>query len=106
MIGKLNTITGVMTFLRPLPVLEISTGVTSQQQGQYAFTVSGANPSQVYDVGQKLMGKLMGYPGFLSVSSVFYNNTPSLNVGLRRDQSKTYGVSEARRVEQLGNVYS
>ena len=64
MMGKLNTIPGLMTFLRPFPVLEISTGVTSQQQGQYAFTVSGANPSQVYDVGQKLMGKLMTYPGF------------------------------------------
>jgi len=106
MMGKLNSIPGVMTFLRPFPVLEISTGVTSQQQGQYAFTVSGANPSQVYDVGQKLMGKLMGYPGFLSVSSDFYNNTPSLNVDLRRDQAKTYGVSEARILALLRNAYS
>ena len=76
MMGKLNTIPGVMTFLRPFPVLEISTGVTSQNQGQYAFTVSGANPGQVYEVGQKLMGKLMEYPGFLTVSSDYYNNTP------------------------------
>jgi HAE1 family hydrophobic/amphiphilic exporter-1 len=59
MMGKLNTIPGVFTFLRPFPVLEISTGVTSQQQGQYAFAVSGANPSEVYDVSQKLMAKLM-----------------------------------------------
>ncbi|HET6648284.1 MAG TPA: efflux RND transporter permease subunit [Pyrinomonadaceae bacterium] len=106
MMGKFNSIPGVMTFLRPFPVLDISTGVTSQQQGQYAFTVSGANPSQVYDVGQKLMGKLMGYPGFLSVSSDFYNNTPSLNVDLRRDQAKTYGVSEARILALLRNAYS
>src|ERR1041384_5252760 len=58
MMGKLNSIPGVMTFLRPFPVLEISTGVTSQQQGQYAFAVSGANPASVYDAGQKLMGKV------------------------------------------------
>ena len=45
MMGKLNSIPGVFTFLRPFPVLEISTGVTSQQQGQYAFAVSGANPA-------------------------------------------------------------
>src|SRR6478672_5561851 len=75
MMGKLNSIPGVFTFLRPFPVLEISTGVTSQQQGQYAFAVSGANPDQVYDVSQKLMGKLMQYSGFLTVSSDFYNNT-------------------------------
>jgi len=106
MMGKLNTIPGVMTFLRPFPVLEISTGVTSQNQGQYAFTVSGANPTQVYDVGQKLMGKLMTYPGFLSVSSDFYNNTPNLNIELHRDQAKTYGVSEARILTLLRNAYS
>jgi hydrophobic/amphiphilic exporter-1 (mainly G- bacteria), HAE1 family len=106
MMGKLNSIPGLMTFLRPFPVLEISTGVTSQQQGQYAFAVSGANPNQVYDVGQKLMGKLIGYPGFLTVSSDFYNNTPNLNIDLRREQAKTYGVSEARILTMLRNAYS
>jgi hydrophobic/amphiphilic exporter-1 (mainly G- bacteria), HAE1 family len=106
MMGKLNTIPGLMTFLRPFPVLEISTGVTSQQQGQYAFTVSGADPNQVYDVGQKLMHKLMTYPGFLSVSSDYYNNTPNLNIDIRRDQAKTYGVSEARILSLLRTAYS
>ena len=106
MMGKLNSIPGVMTFLRPFPVLEISTGVTSQQQGQYAFAVSGANPAQVYEVGQKLMGKLMEFPGFLTVSSDLYNNTPNLNIDLRRDQAKTYGVSEARILTLLRNAYS
>jgi HAE1 family hydrophobic/amphiphilic exporter-1 len=106
MMGKLNTIPGLMTFLRPFPVLEISTGVTSQQQGQYAFTVSGANPNEVYDTGQKLMAKMMAYPGFLSVSSDFYNNTPNLNIEIRRDQAKTYGVSEARILSLLRTAYS
>ena len=106
MMGKLNTIPGVMTFLRPFPVLEISTGVTSQQQGQYAFTVSGVNPAQVYETGQKLMGKMMEYPGFLSVSSDYYHNTPNLNIDIRRDEAKTYGVSEARILNLLRNAYS
>jgi hydrophobic/amphiphilic exporter-1 (mainly G- bacteria), HAE1 family len=106
MMGKLNSIPGVFTFLRPFPVLEISTGVTSQNQGQYAYAVSGANPEQVYDVSQKLLGKLMQYPGFLTVSSNFYNNTPNLNIELRRDQAKTYGVSEARILSLLRNAYS
>ena len=106
MMGKLNTIPGLMTFLRPFPVLEISTGVTSQQQGQYAFTVSGANPAEVYDTGQKLMAKMMTYPGFLSVSSDFYNNTPNLNIDIRRDQAKTLGVSETRILSLLRTAYS
>jgi HAE1 family hydrophobic/amphiphilic exporter-1 len=106
MMGKLNTIPGLMTFLRPFPVLEISTGVTSQQQGQYAFSVSGANPEQVYEVGGKLMAKMMEYPGFLSVSSDYYSNTPNLNIDIRRDQAKTYGVSEARILSLLRTAYS
>ncbi|HEX5886522.1 MAG TPA: efflux RND transporter permease subunit, partial [Pyrinomonadaceae bacterium] len=106
MMGQLNTIPGIMTFLRPLPVLEISTGVTNQNQGQYAFTVSGADPNQVYDTGQKLMAKLMEYPGFLTVSSDFYNNTPNLNIDIKRDEAKTYGVSEARILTLLRNAYS
>src|ERR1700752_1995064 len=106
LMGRLNSIPGVFSFLRPFPVLEISTGVTSQQQGQYAFAVSGANPTEVYDVGQKLMAKLMTYPGFLTVSSDYYHNTPNLNIDLRRDQAKTYGVSEARILSLLRNAYS
>ena len=106
MMGKLNSIPGVFTFLRPFPVLEISTGVTSQQQGQYGFAVSGANPSEVYGVSQKLMAKLMTYPGFLTVSSDYYHNTPNVNIDLRRDQAKTYGVSEARILSLLRNAYS
>jgi HAE1 family hydrophobic/amphiphilic exporter-1 len=106
MMGKLNTIPGLMTFLRPFPVLEISTGVTSQQQGQYAFAVSGANPEQVYEIGGKLMAKMMEYPGFLSVSSDYYNNTPNLNIDIRRDQAKTLGVSEARILSLLRTAYS
>src|SRR5258706_16219646 len=106
MMGKLNSIPGVFTFLRPFPVLEISTGVTSQQQGQYAFTVSGVNGAQVYDVGQKLMSKLMEYPGFLTVSSDYFANTPNVDIELRRDQAKTYGVSETRILALLRNAYS
>jgi HAE1 family hydrophobic/amphiphilic exporter-1 len=106
MMGKISTNPGVMAFLRPFPVLEINTGTTDQNQGQYAFSVSGVNPSQVYDVSQKLMGKFMEYPGFLSVSSDYFNNTPNLDIDIRRAQAKVYGVSEARILNLLRNAYS
>jgi HAE1 family hydrophobic/amphiphilic exporter-1 len=106
MMGKINSKPGLMAFLRPFPVLEISTGVTSQNQGQYAFAVSGVNPDQVYGAGQQLLGKLMTYPGFLSVSSDFFNNTPNADIDIRREQAKTYGVSEARILTLLRNAYS
>src|SRR5262249_16569999 len=58
LMGKLSSIPGVFPFLRPFPVLEISTGATNQNQGQYAFSLSGVNADQVYAVAGKLMAKL------------------------------------------------
>jgi HAE1 family hydrophobic/amphiphilic exporter-1 len=106
LMGKMRAIPGLFPFLRPYPVLEISTGATNQNQGQYAFSISGVNPDQVYDVATRLMGKLREYPGFLTLSSDYFNNTPNLDIDIRRDQAKTYGVSEARILALLRNAYS
>jgi hydrophobic/amphiphilic exporter-1 (mainly G- bacteria), HAE1 family len=106
LMGKIGQYPGVMAFLRGMPVLEINTGTTNQNQGQYSFVVSGVDPNQVYDVGTKLMGKLMGYPGFLSVSSDYFANTPNLDIGIKRAQAKVYGVSEARILNLLRSAYS
>jgi HAE1 family hydrophobic/amphiphilic exporter-1 len=106
LMGKMSAVPGMMAFLRPYPVLEISTGATNQNQGQYAFSVSGVNPDQVYEAAGKLMAKLAEYPGFATISSDFFNNTPNLDVELRRDQAKMYGVSETRILSLLRTAYS
>src|SRR5436309_9540138 len=106
LMGKLGTIPGVFPFLRPFPVLEISTGATNQNQGQYAYTVSGVDSDQVYDVASKLLGKLREFPGFLTLSSDYFHNTPNPDTDIRRDQAKTYGVSETRILALLRNAYS
>ncbi len=106
LMGRLAAIPGIFPFLRPFPVLEISTGATNTNQGQYAYSVSGVDTQQVYDVAQKLMGKMMQYPGFATVTSDYFNNTPNLEINIRRDQTRTYGVSEARILNLLRNAYS
>lgn len=106
LMGRLGTIPGIFPFLRPFPVLEISTGATNTNQGQYAYSISGVNSQQVYDVAQKLMGKMMEYPGFATVTSDFFDHTPNLEINIRRDQARTYGVSEARILNLLRNAYS
>jgi HAE1 family hydrophobic/amphiphilic exporter-1 len=52
------------------------------------------------------MAKLAEYPGFATVSSDFFNNTPNLDVELRRDQAKMYGVSESRILSLLRAAYA
>jgi HAE1 family hydrophobic/amphiphilic exporter-1 len=106
LMAKMGAIPGVFAFLRPFPVLEISTGAVNQNQGQYAYSISGVNADQVYEVAAKLMAKLQQYPGFLTVSSDMFHNTPNLDINIRRDQAKTYGVSEARILALLRTAYS
>jgi hypothetical protein len=84
-----STIPGTLMFLQPNPVLEISTGATASQQGQYAYAISGIDPKQVYDSSDKLIAKMRQYPGFLFVNSDLYSHTPNLQVDVLRDPSQT-----------------
>src|SRR5262249_13307919 len=107
LMGAINSTTpGVLAFLQPNPVLQISTGATAQTQGQFAYALSGIDPQQVYDTTAKLMQKFASYPGFLFVNSDLFNHTPQLQVDLRRDQAKLYGVSETRILNLLHDAYS
>ncbi len=106
LIGKIDAIPGAVAYLRPMPVLQISTGATAQTQGQYSYTISGINPQQVYATAGKLMAKFRTWPGFLFVNSDLYDHTPSLDIRIHRDQARTYGVSETRILNLLRNAYS
>src|SRR5206468_2873120 len=79
LMGKLGSIPGIFPYLRPFPVLEISTGATARNQGQYAFSLSGVDPQQVYDTAGKLQAKLREFPGFQTVSSDLFTHTPNLD---------------------------
>ena len=49
LMGAINArFPGLMAFLQPNPVLQISTGATADIQGQFAYALSGIDPAQVY----------------------------------------------------------
>jgi HAE1 family hydrophobic/amphiphilic exporter-1 len=104
--GIMSTVPGEVTFLKPQPVLQISTGATANTQGQFAYAVSGIDPKEVYDSANKLMAKMFEYPGFLFVNSDLFNHTPNLQVEILREQAKLYGVSESRILTLLHDAYS
>ena len=106
LIGGIDQTPGVLGFLQPNPVLQISTGATANQQGQFAYALSGIDPQQVYDTTDKLMAKLITYPGFLFVNSDLYNHTPNVQIDLLREQAKQYGVSETRILDLLHSAYA
>jgi HAE1 family hydrophobic/amphiphilic exporter-1 len=104
--GIMSTVPGIVVFLKPQPVLQISTGATANIQGQFAYAVSGTEANEVYDSANKLLAKMAEYPGFLFVNSDLFNHTPNLQVEILRDQAKLYGVSETRILTLLHDAYS
>jgi len=103
---SLATIPGIVAVLTPSPVLQISVGATSQTQGQYAYTISGIVPQDVYAVADQLMEKLQQFKGFASVRSDYYHDTPNLRIDINRDRAATYGVSTSAIQSLMRNAYS
>lgn len=104
--GQLFGIPGILPVVRPEPVLKISVGATNQNQGQYAYAISGTNPAEVYSSAKALMGKLAGYPGFLTLVPDLFANTPKLEIEVMRDRASAYGVSVGKIESLLRNAYS
>ena len=63
----MSAIPGMFAFLRPYPVLEISTGATNRTRAVRVLRLR-VTPRQVYDAAGKLMAKLAEYPGFATIS--------------------------------------
>jgi HAE1 family hydrophobic/amphiphilic exporter-1 len=103
---SLGSIPGITAVLTPSPVLQISVGATSQTQGQYAYTISGIVPEEVYAVADQLMEKLRQFKGFASVRSDYYHDTPNLKIDINRDRAARYGVSTSAIQSLLRNAYS
>jgi HAE1 family hydrophobic/amphiphilic exporter-1 len=103
---SISSIPGITAILQPNPVLQINVGVTNQTQGQYAYTLSGIVPDEVYTAADQLMNKLREFKGFATVRSDYYNNTPNLTVEIDRERAATYGVSTSAVESLLRTAYS
>src|SRR5262249_4153452 len=103
---SISTIPGLTALISPRPVLQINVGATNQTQGQYAYTVSGIVPHDVYKAADQLMTKLRQFKGFASLRSDYYNSTPNLTVNIDRERAAMYGVSTSSIQSLLKNAYS
>jgi HAE1 family hydrophobic/amphiphilic exporter-1 len=103
---SINEIPGLTAVITPSPVLQINVGATNQTQGQYAYTISGIVPQDVYGATNQMMTSLRGFKGFASVRSDYYNSTPNLKIDIDRERAATYGVSTSAIQSLLKNAYS
>src|SRR5438270_8910881 len=103
---SISSIPGITAVISPSPVLQINVGATNQTQGQYAYTISGIVPQDVYGAANQMMTNLRGFKGFASLRSDYYNNTPNLKINIDRERAATYGVSTSAIQSLLKNAYS
>ena len=103
---ELGKIPGIMPILRPNPVLQINIGATNQNAGRYAYTLRGIDPQSVYAAADQLVDKMRQYPGFLTVQSDYFDDTPNLDINIDRDRASLYGVSTSKIESLLRSAYS
>ncbi|HZA37601.1 MAG TPA: efflux RND transporter permease subunit [Candidatus Baltobacteraceae bacterium] len=103
---SISSVPGIAAVLRPNPVLQINVGATQQAQGQYAYTLNGIVPDDVYAAADQLMTKLKDFKGFASLRSDYYHDTPNLTVDMDRQRAATYGVSTSAVQSLLRTAYS
>lgn len=101
-----NEVPGIIPLFSPQPALKISTGATSTNQGNYAYSVSGIDAKAVYESVPKLEARLKTLKGFRAVSSDLYLNNAQLDIEIDRDLAYSMGVSAASIEELLKNSYS
>ncbi|MCE9612628.1 MAG: efflux RND transporter permease subunit [Lentisphaerae bacterium] len=98
--GQLSVLPDGFCFLRPMPVLKISSGAESTALGSdYAYQLMGLNREAVYKAGQQLEQELRQVPGIFGVQSSVKLNMPSLKLEIDRDRASALGIT-ATTIEQ------
>lgn len=109
MAGIAMRVQGAFPGLQPNPVLQISTGASATQTGQFSYSLSGVDPHEVYETAQKLYARLAQEQGRIfmpPIISDLYLNTPNLRINILREKAASYGVSAQRIETLLRNAYS
>jgi len=105
---------GLLAFVIPQPTLQIATGASSRNQGQFSYAISGVDPNEVYDTAGKLMMAFMmqGTGKYFlpimqgGISNDMFLQTPKLKIDILRDQAASYGISPTNIETLLRNSYS
>jgi HAE1 family hydrophobic/amphiphilic exporter-1 len=88
---KLGSIPGVNTFLKNIPLIDLSVG--PQSKGNYQYALQSLNTEALYQVAEEIMQKMQDIPIFQAISSDVEINSPQLLIEILRDQASTLGVS-------------
>ncbi len=96
--GEAWKVVGLNTFIKNIPLIDISIG--PQSRGAFQYSMQSLHADTLYKSASDFLDKLATLPGIVGVSSDLEINTPELHVEVLRDQAASYGVE----VEDIENT--
>lgn len=90
---SLSQIIGIQTFIKNVPLIDLSTG--QESRGDYQLAMQSIFPDKVYPSAQKLIDAMQKDPIFQGVNSDLEINSPQINVSILRDKASSLGITAA-----------
>lgn len=101
---QLGEIAGVNTFLKNVPLIDLSVG--SNNRGTYQYQLQSLNTEVLYAAAEEMEERMKALPGYQGVSSDLEIKTPQLNVKVDRDRAATFGLTEKQVEVAFLHAYS
>lgn len=90
---KLAEIPGIQSFIKNIPLIDLSTG--QESRGDYQLAMQSIFADKVYPSAQKLIDAMQKDPLFQGVNSDLEIHSPQINVTIMRDKASSLGITAA-----------
>lgn len=101
---QLFGIPGVQTFLKNVPLINLSLG--SNTRGAYQYTLQSLVSEDLYKAATKIIARMEKLPELQAVSSDLEISTPQLNLNIERDAASRLGITAENIETTLGLAYA
>ena len=101
---KLSHITGIQSFIRNVPLIDLAAG--QESRGDYQLALQSMFTDKVYSSAEKLIAAMEKDPLFQAVSSDLEIHSPQINVTIMRDKASSLGITAADIENAFNYSYS
>lgn len=102
--GKLLLVPGINTFLKNVPLIDLSVG--TETKGSYQYTLQSVDAKALYEASEKLQRRMELIPGFQGITSNLEIKSPQLKIEILRDRAAVLGVSAENIENTLQLAYA
>lgn len=90
---NLGQISGIQTFIKNVPLIDLSVG--QESRGDYQLAMQSIFSEKVYPSAERLIAAMQKSPLFEGVNSDLEIHSPQINVSILRDKASSLGITAA-----------